>query len=249
MGILVKLNDNAEYSTSGAIETSIYEGLNLNVLTPGAIDKKYEEVITKMQITTNDNNVEIDEKVNAPANPGNISLAEGKVVKVGSTKITVTDTYHMRTKFHRRKDAHSTGIDITTNTGKAVAMSDCTIVDISLQGDGSIIKPENGQAAGYYAVVKNLDGSFAEYMHLDPISGDEAKALKGKKLKRGDSIWGYTIGSGSITDKHVKVRLYGEIPHVTIDPSQYIQGIAYSYIPDAKGNNIIKQLTKGNLLK
>ena len=189
-----------------------------------------------------------DSKFNFDANEGHTTLSEGEKIRVGDVTITVTDPYGIRS-FKGREGQHSRGIDITTSTGKAHALSDGIIEDVKLQGDGSVITPTQGKAAGYYVIVRNKDGSRTQYMHLDPMSENDIKNLKGRELKRGDEIWGYTIGSGSMKGKHVKIRHYGDNPKYNIDPSQLLRGEAYSYIPDSNGNNILNYKKGGSLLR
>ena len=86
-------------------------------------------------------------------------------------------------------------------------------------------------------------------MHLDPMSENDMKNLQGKKVKRGDEIWGYTTGSGSMTGPHIKIRHYGDSPRFNIDPSQLLRGESYSFIPNSKGENILLMKQGGKLLR
>lgn len=176
---------------------------------------------------------------NFGSNPGYESLKKGSKIKIGEDAIMVTDPYGFR-NFKGREGEHSTGIDYTTASGNAVAIKDGTIIDVKLQGNGSVISPQQGNAGGYYVVVKHDDGSYGQYMHLDPMSTEEMNTLKNKIIKRGDKIAGYTKGSGSMTGKHVKFRLYGQNPRINIDPSQAFRGESYSFIPNSRGENILK---------
>jgi hypothetical protein len=166
-------------------------------------------------------------------------LKQSETVKVGGNTITVTDPYGIRS-FEGRENQHSTGIDMVTSSGKVVAMMDGVIETVKLEGDGSVITPVQGSKAGYYLVVKNSDGTKAQYMHLDPMSPEEMKSLAGKKIKRGDEIWGYQTGSGSITGPHVKYRVYtgksGYNSH--IDPSAYIRGIIGKAAATGEANGV-----------
>ena len=191
--------------------------------------------------------VNIIPDVNFSTNEGYTSLSKGQRVKVGSASVKVTDAYGIRS-FKGREGQHSRGIDVTTSTGKAHAFQDGIIESIKLQGSGKVITPSQGKAAGYYVTMLNNDGSRTQYMHLDPMSETDMKNLKGRKVKRGDEIWGYSIGSGSMKGQHVKVRHYGDDTKFNIDPSQLIRGEKYSFIPDSKGNNILN-LSNGGLLK
>lgn len=182
---------------------------------------------------------------NFPVNPGAISLKKGENIQIGSDNVMITDSYGIR-GFVGQEGHHSTGIDFKTKSGKAVALKDGIIIDVKLQGDGKIYSPSSGKKeAGYYVVVKHDDGSFGQYMHLDPMNTEQMNSLKNKNIKRGDDIWGYTKGSGTMSGPHVKVRLYGEDPKVNIDPSQAIKGEPYSFIPNRHGENIIKTINNG----
>lgn len=159
-------------------------------------------------------------------NDSNFTVRKDYSFTIGTVKLSITDPYGIRT-MEGRENEHSTGIDYVTSNKKAIAITDMEIIDVKLQGDGNVIKPEKGNgAAGYYIVAKNSDGTYSQYMHLDPMTSDEMSELKGKKFKRGDSIWGYGIGSGSMTGPHVKYRVADGIPSSSnnFDPSKYILG-------------------------
>lgn len=151
------------------------------------------------------------------------NLRKGDKLNIGTNTITITDPYGIRS-FEGREDKHSTGIDYKTNNNMVVALTDGIIEDVKLDGDGSVIKPTEGSAGGYYLIVRNPDGTRSQYMHLDPMTKDEMDALKGKEIKKGDEIWGYGTGSGSMTGPHVKYRVYtgnvGSQSH--INPVSYI---------------------------
>jgi len=146
--------------------------------------------------------------------------------KIGDTTITITDPYGIRS-FAGREGQHSTGVDMITSSGKVVAIRDGVIESVKLEGDGSVIEPTQGSTAGYYIEVRHSDGTKAQYMHLDPPKeGGLAamkKSLEGKKLTRGDEIWGYTTGSGSMTGLHFKFRLYKGNSKNHMDPSKYFR--------------------------
>jgi len=159
-----------------------------------------------------------------PTNPNGVKA--GEKYKIGDVTVTVTDPYGTRS-FEGREGEHSTGVDMKTSSGKVVAIRDGVIQQVKLQGDGSVIKPTQGHAAGYYLVVKHSDGTMAQYMHLDPPGkgglSEMKKQLEGKQIKRGDQIWGYTTGSGSMTGPHVKFRLYKGNSKNHFDPSKYFR--------------------------
>lgn len=178
---------------------------------------------------------------------GRDSLKKGSKVKVGSATITVSGAYGIR-NLKGRKQEHSRGMDITTSTGKAHALQDGVIESVKLQGSGKTVTTSDTPAAGYYITVKNADGSRTQYMHLDPMTATDMKNLSGKKIKRGEEIWGYTTGSGSMTNPHVKIRHYGNSSRYNVDPSQLLQGIAYKFIPNATGGNMFQYKKGGRLL-
>lgn len=153
-------------------------------------------------------------------------VKEKEKYTIGETTITVTDPYGIRS-FAGRKGQHSTGVDMVTSSGNVVAIRDGVIESVKLEGDGSVITPTQGHAAGYYIVVRHSDGTKAQYMHLDPPKSggltSMKKALEGKKLTRGQEIWGYTTGSGSMTGPHVKFRLYKGTSKNHMDPSKYFR--------------------------
>ena len=137
---------------------------------------------------------------------------KGKQAKIGETIVTITDGFGIR-NFKGREGQHSTGIDLITNTGKAVALKDGKIESVKLEGNGlsTDVTNKKGEAissAGYYVTVKHDDGTKMQYMHLNPMSPEEMKSLQNKSVKKGEVIWGYDIGSGSMTGKHYKVRLF-----------------------------------------
>jgi murein DD-endopeptidase MepM/ murein hydrolase activator NlpD len=152
-------------------------------------------------------------------------LKEGDSLKINDIQITVTDPYGIR-NFEGREGKHSTGIDYKTSNGQAISLTDGVIESVSLDGDGSVIKPTEGSAGGYYVVVRNNDGTKSQYMHLNPMTKDEMDEMVGKQLKRGDTIWGYDEGSGSMTGPHVKYRVFtgSSASKSHIDPTKYILG-------------------------
>lgn len=159
------------------------------------------------------------------------SVKKGQTFTFGTNQVTITDPYGIR-NFSGREGQHSTGVDYRTDSGNVVALTDGVIKEVRLQGDGSRITPTQGSAAGYYLIVEQADGSMAQYMHLDPMTKEEMKSLVGKQITKGEEIWGYSQGSGSMTKRagqwgvHVKYRMYekGKIPKQSHkDPSVLFQ--------------------------
>lgn len=115
----------------------------------------------------------------------------------------------------RADGEHSRGIDIIgySKDGKKsnvpVALTDGTILGVTLQGNGKAIRPEQGRAAGYYMDVKMPDGKVMKYMHLGKDAFLNKASLIGKEIKRGDILYDgdYSVGSGSQTGPHVKVSI------------------------------------------
>jgi len=167
--------------------------------------------------------------------PLNIEKWEGEALKeeqkiaVGKDMIRITSPYGPRKLPGRAAESHSTGIDLTTQSGNALAFADGVIVKVALQGSGNRVGTDKKEA-GYFVEVKHEDGTIGQYMHLDPMSSTEQRNLLNKKVKRGDKLWGYTTGSGSMTNPHVKFRVYdpttGLKPSKShIDPTAYILGL------------------------
>lgn len=156
------------------------------------------------------------------------SVQKSEIIPINErVKITITDPYGIR-NWGARKGEHSTGIDFVTNDKWAYALNDLVIKDVKVQKvkgfvDGAIIKPSQGHSAGFYIVTENSDGTKSEYMHLNPMTKDEMESLKGKTFKRGEKIWAYNIGSGSMSGPHIKFRVWKSGQH--IDPSDYVRGI------------------------
>jgi murein DD-endopeptidase MepM/ murein hydrolase activator NlpD len=134
-------------------------------------------------------------------------VKKGDEFTMGDNTVTITDPYGIRT-FKGREGKHSTGIDYKTSSGNVVALTDGVIKEVKLQGDGSVMTPSQGSAAGYYIIVEQSDGTMAQYMHLDPMTPEEMKSLVGKPISKGEEVWGYSTGSGSMTGPHVKYRQY-----------------------------------------
>jgi murein DD-endopeptidase MepM/ murein hydrolase activator NlpD len=162
------------------------------------------------------------------------NVKDKEVFSFGETKLTITDPFYVRQGFGR-KGKHSTGVDYKTDNNQAIALTDMEIVSVKIDGSGRSYHPEDKGAdgkqlpasGGYYIVTKNSDGTMSQYMHLNPMTKVEMERLEGKKFKKGENIWGYDIGSGSMTGKHVKVRFANGMPSSKnyINPSKYFLGV------------------------
>lgn len=155
------------------------------------------------------------------------SLNGRSTVKLGESVINVTQGYI----FRENTQKHSTGIDLTTNHRQAVSIADGIITYVGVHGSKKprkAFQKVNGKdmaAAGYYVDVTLPSGEIVQYMHLDPMTSQEMANLKGKKVKRGETIWGYGVGSGTMTGAHVKLRVKkkdksGVYNHT--DPTPYV---------------------------
>ena len=157
------------------------------------------------------------------------TLKKEEQLTIGDRTINITDGYGIRGKdFKNREGQHSTGIDITTDNKRVISLTDGVVEVASLQGSPTLVGTDKEKSGGYYLIIKNDDGTRSQYMHLDAMTPDEQKNIIGKKIKRGDDLGGYGIGSGSGTGPHVKYRVFtGEIGTQSashIDPSTYISG-------------------------
>mgnify|MGYP000728070289 CR=1 FL=1 len=161
--------------------------------------------------------------------PKEETLKKQQKVVIGDRTINITDGYGIRGKdFKNREGQHSTGIDITTDNKRVISLTDGVVEVASLQGSPTLVGTDKEKSGGYYLIIKNDDGTRSQYMHLDAMTPDEQKNIIGKKIKRGDDLGGYGIGSGSGTNPHVKYRVFtGEVGTQSashIDPSTYISG-------------------------
>ena len=158
-----------------------------------------------------------------------LALKKQEQITIGNRTINITDGYGIRGKdFKNREGQHSTGIDITTDNERVISLTDGVVEVASLQGSPTLVGTDKEKSGGYYLIIKNDDGTRSQYMHLDAMTPDEQKNIIGKKIKRGDDLGGYGIGSGSGTGPHVKYRVFtGEVGTQSashIDPSTYISG-------------------------
>lgn len=165
----------------------------------------------------------------------NKDMAEGETLKkqqevvIGDRTITITDPYGIRGQnFKNREGQHSKGIDLTTDNQRVISLTDGVVEVAKLEGSPTLVSTGKEKSGGYYLIVKNDDGTRSQYMHLDAMTPQEQKDIIGKRVKRGDDIGGYGVGSGSGTGPHVKYRVFtGEVGtqrKTHIDPSVYITG-------------------------
>jgi len=185
--------------------------------------------------------------------PKEETLKKQQKVVIGDRTINITDGYGIRGKdFKNREGQHSTGIDITTDNERVISLTDGVVEVAALQGSPTLVGTDKEKSGGYYLIIKNDDGTRSQYMHLDAMTPDEQKNIIGKKIKRGDDLGGYGIGSGSGTAPHVKYRVFtGEVGTQSashIDPSTYISGNNELTSPP-KQKHIIGSDEKGNYVE
>jgi len=163
------------------------------------------------------------------------NMAEGETLKkqeevsIGDRTIKITDSYGVRGKdFKDREGQHSKGIDMTTDNKRVISLTDGVVEVASLDGSPTLVGTDKEQSGGYYLIIKNDDGTRSQYMHLDAMTPEEQKNIIGKRVKRGDDLGGYGVGSGSGTGPHIKYRVFtgdlGTQLETHIDPSSYITG-------------------------
>lgn len=155
------------------------------------------------------------------------TLKKQQKVTIGDRTINITDGYGVRGKdFKDREGQHSKGIDITTDNDRVISLTDGVVEVASLDGSPTLVGTDKEQSGGYYLIIKNDDGTRSQYMHLDAMTPEEQKNIIGKRVKRGDDLGGYGVGSGSGTDPHIKYRVFtgdvGTQLETHIDPSSYI---------------------------
>lgn len=142
----------------------------------------------------------------------------GDSVGVGDHVYKVTNLFGIRegdNSVPGRQGKHSNGMDMVgySKDGKVsnlpIALTDGKIVGVNMQGDGSVIKPTQGQSAGVYIDLLMPDGKVMKYMHLGKDAMKNKASLLGKEVKRGDILYegDYSSGSGSQTGPHIKVSI------------------------------------------
>jgi len=161
--------------------------------------------------------------------PKEETLKKQQKVTIGDRTINITDGYGVRGKdFKNREGQHSKGIDMTTDNERVVSLTDGVVEVASLDGSPTLVDTGKEKSGGYYLIIKNDDGTRSQYMHLDAMTPEEQKNIIGKRVKRGDDLGGYGVGSGSGTGPHIKYRVFnGEVGtqlETHIDPSTYISG-------------------------
>tara|TARA_R100000742_G_C4279640_1_gene104910 strand:+ start:4753 stop:7404 length:2652 start_codon:yes stop_codon:yes gene_type:complete len=181
------------------------------------------------------------------------NMAKGKTLKkqqkvtIGDRTINITDGYGVRGKdFKNREGQHSKGIDMTTDNDRVISLTDGVVEVASLDGSPTLVGTDKEQSGGYYLIIKNDDGTRSQYMHLDAMTPEEQKNIIGKRVKRGDDLGGYGVGSGSGTGPHIKYRVFtgdvGTQLETHIDPSTYISGSNKTNL-DAEPNFDIRSST------
>jgi len=153
-------------------------------------------------------------------------LKKGAQIHFGPVSATITQGY----QFRENTKEHSTGMDLVTNNGSVISFTDGEIVEVAVQGTTdpvqAFLKDATGQvlkAAGQYIKVRNKDNTYTYYMHLDPLTKEQAAALLGKQVKRGETFGkhvGYWKGSGTMTGAHIKLKITKNGKH--INPVNYI---------------------------
>ena len=159
--------------------------------------------------------------------PKEETLKKQQKVTIGDRTINITDGYGVRGKdFKDREGQHSKGIDMTTDNKRVISLTDGVVEVADLDGSPTLVGTDKEQSGGYYLIIKNDDGTRSQYMHLDAMTPEEQKNIIGKRVKRGDDLGGYGVGSGSGTAPHVKYRVFtgdvGTQLETHIDPSSYI---------------------------
>jgi hypothetical protein len=147
------------------------------------------------------------------------SFAIDDYFKVGKYKYRVSNTFGLRKGANAvtgiSTNAHSGGIDLVgynekgENNNSPISLTNGTILGVVRDGDGSVIKPEEGAFGGYMIRVLMDDGKIMTYMHLGKDVWDQRNKLRGKKINRGDLLFegNNSSGSGSQTAPHTKVRV------------------------------------------
>ena len=208
----------------------------------GVSDPTIPTVDTPVASSTEDTTTDDEENETTENTKTSNTLKDKEQIVLGDRTITITDPYGIRGKnFKNREGQHSKGIDILTDNKRVISLTDGVVEVAKLQGSPTLVGTGAEKSGGYYLIIKNDDGTRSQYMHLDAMTPQEQKDIIGKKVKRGDDIGGYGIGSGSGTGPHVKYRVFtGELGTQTkthVDPSNHIKsGFKEGYKPSPKNS-------------
>lgn len=146
------------------------------------------------------------------------TISIGEYFKVGKYKYRVTNTFGIREGINAvagREGTHSGGLDLVgydeagNKANLPISLTDGKIVSIIRDGDGSVMDPTQGVAGGYTMRILMGDGKIMTYMHLGEDVWKNKASLINTTVKRGDLLYegDYSIGSGSQTAPHIKVRV------------------------------------------
>lgn len=146
------------------------------------------------------------------------TVAIGEYFKVGKYKYRVTNTFGIREGANTvagREGRHSGGIDLVgydeagNKANLPISLTDGKVVSITKEGTGKVISPTQGAAGGYTMRILMADGKIMTYMHLGEDVWKNKAALMNTTVKRGDLLYegDYSVGSGSQTAPHIKVRV------------------------------------------
>ena len=146
----------------------------------------------------------------------------GEFINIGENSYKVTNLFGKREGTNAvsgiSESEHSRGIDLVgydsagKKTNAPISLTDGVVVNITRHGSGAAIKPSEGRYGGYMMDVRMDDGKVMRYMHLGADVMKNKASLMHKKVKRGDMLYegDYSIGSGSQTAPHIKVRIQSE---------------------------------------
>ena len=183
-------------------------------------DKKEEGAVTQVNASN------VSTSKNTSKKKSVVTLNKNQRVQIGDHNITITNLFGIRSGGNAVSGVptteHSKGIDYVADNGGAIAIDDGVIVGVYVQEPREPTHPRDGRGAGYYVRVKNTTtGLYTDYMHLDAMTDGEMKSMKNKKVKRGEQFWTAEVGSGSITDPHVKVSQFKNMDTRRAEKAKY----------------------------
>jgi major membrane immunogen (membrane-anchored lipoprotein) len=176
------------------------------------------EALATPSVTVEPEEAEATTEESTAAKVAKQTVAIGDYFKVGKYKYRVTNTFGIREGANTvagREGKHSGGMDLVgydeegNKANMPISLTDGKIVSIIRDGDGSVMDPTKGAAGGYTMRVLMGDGKIMTYMHLGEDVWKNKANLMNKTIKRGDLLYegDYSIGSGSQTAPHIKVRV------------------------------------------